>query len=103
MCGLFEWSLLFVLKLLVLELKSLELWIIINCQSLCYLFSGPEEAVIRNIGACKQSAEAVYGPIGMHKMVINHLGRLFVTNDAATIIRELDVSIHNYQFSLITV
>jgi chaperonin GroEL (HSP60 family) len=27
----------------------------------------------------------------MNKMVINHLGKLFVTNDAATIIRELDV------------
>ena len=70
------------------------------------MFSGLEEAVIRNIGACKQLAETVqtaYGPIGMNKMVINHLGKLFVTNDAATIIRELDVSIHNYQFSLITV
>ena len=27
----------------------------------------------------------------MNKMVINHLEKLFVTNDAATIIRELDV------------
>ena len=58
------------------------------------MFQGLEEAVIRNIGACKQLAETVqtaYGPIGMNKMVINHLGKLFVTNDAATIIRELDV------------
>jgi len=57
-------------------------------------YSGVEEAVIRNIGACKQLSETVataYGPIGMNKMVINHLGKLFVTNDAATIIRELEV------------
>ena len=27
----------------------------------------------------------------MNKMVINHLDKLFVTNDAATIIRELEV------------
>lgn len=28
---------------------------------------------------------------GMNKMVINHLEKLFVTNDAATILQELDV------------
>lgn len=60
------------------------------------MYSGLEEAVIRNINACKQLSETVataYGPIGMNKMVINHLGKLFVTNDAATIIRELEVVI----------
>lgn len=31
------------------------------------------------------------GYIGRNKMVINHLEKLFVTNDAATIIKELDV------------
>jgi len=31
-------------------------------------------------------------PLGMNKMVINHLEKLFVTNDAATILRELEVS-----------
>ena len=59
------------------------------------MYSGLEEAVIRNIGACKQLSATVataYGPIGMNKMVINHLGKLFVTNDAATIIRELEVT-----------
>lgn len=30
--------------------------------------------------------------LGMNKMVINHLEKLFVTNDAATILRELEVS-----------
>ena len=44
--------------------------------------------------ACKEFSTTVasaYGPNGMNKMVINHLERLFVTNDAATIIRELEV------------
>ena len=66
-------------------------------------FSGLEEAVIRNIGACKEFAETVqtcYGPNGMNKMVINHLEKLFVTNDAATIIRyppiECKVSSNRY-------
>jgi T-complex protein 1 subunit theta len=57
-------------------------------------YSGLEEAVIRNIEACKEFGETVqacYGPNGMNKMVINHLDKLFVTNDAATIIRELEI------------
>ncbi|XP_020651879.3 T-complex protein 1 subunit theta isoform X1 [Pogona vitticeps] len=57
-------------------------------------FSGLEEAVYRNIMACKELAQTTrtaYGPNGMNKMVINHLEKLFVTNDAATILRELEV------------
>ncbi|XP_066226495.1 T-complex protein 1 subunit theta [Saccopteryx leptura] len=57
-------------------------------------FSGLEEAVYRNIQACKelsQTTRTAYGPNGMNKMVINHLEKLFVTNDAATILRELEV------------
>lgn len=57
-------------------------------------YSGLEEAVIRNIKACKefsQSVRSAYGPNGMNKMVINHIEKQFVTSDAATIIRELDV------------
>lgn len=57
-------------------------------------YSGLEEAVYRNIQACKQLAETTrtaYGPFGMNKMVINHLEKLFVTSDAATIVRELEV------------
>ena len=30
-------------------------------------------------------------PTGRNKLLINHLGRLFVTSDAATIIREIEV------------
>ncbi|CAL8364789.1 unnamed protein product [Lota lota] len=57
-------------------------------------YSGLEEAVFRNIKACKELAQTTrtaYGPNGMNKMVINHLEKLFVTNDAATILRELEV------------
>jgi len=32
------------------------------------------------------------GPNGMKKMVINHLDKTFVTSDAATIMRELEVA-----------
>lgn len=56
--------------------------------------SGIDEAVIRNIQACQEMSQITrtsLGPNGMNKMVINHLGKLFVTNDAATIIKELDV------------
>lgn len=58
-------------------------------------FSGLEEAVNRNINACKEFAESLrsaYGPCGMNKMIINHIEKLFVTNDAGTIMNELDVS-----------
>ena len=53
-----------------------------------------EEAVFRNIKACKELSKITrssYGPNGMNKMVINHLEKLFVTSDAATIIKELEV------------
>jgi T-complex protein 1 subunit theta len=57
-------------------------------------FSGVEEAILKNIDAVRQLAQMTrtsLGPNGMNKMVINHLDKLFVTNDAATIIKELDV------------
>lgn len=56
--------------------------------------SGLEEAVLKNIEACKQLSQITrtsYGPNGMNKMVINHLDKLFVTNDAGTIVNELEV------------
>ncbi|KAH7729509.1 hypothetical protein AAVH_02984 [Aphelenchoides avenae] len=55
---------------------------------------GTDEAVERNIEACVELASQIrsaYGPNGMNKMVINHLEKLFVTNDAATILKELEV------------
>lgn len=57
-------------------------------------FSGVEEAISRNITACRDIATIVktsFGPNGMNKMIINHLDKLFVTSDAATIINELEV------------
>ncbi|KAF6150170.1 hypothetical protein GIB67_023125 [Kingdonia uniflora] len=86
-------------------------------------FSGLDEAVLKNIDACKQLSTITrtsLGPngnqsllqthvfktlmccpnsnnndndddLGMNKMVINHLDKLFVTNDAATIVNELEV------------
>ncbi|XP_065021441.1 T-complex protein 1 subunit theta-like [Musa acuminata AAA Group] len=56
--------------------------------------SGLDEAVLKNIDACKQLSvitRTSLGPNGMNKMVINHLDKLFVTNDASTIINELEV------------
>lgn len=53
-----------------------------------------EEAVYRNITACKEfsaSVRSAYGPNGMNKMIINHIEKQFVTSDAGTIMRELDV------------
>jgi T-complex protein 1 subunit theta len=90
--------------------------------------SGIDEAVIRNLQACKGlsdltrtslgpqvfklcfeqcSASFARSPLcatgpphdifvgsliqGMNKMIINHLGKIFVTSDTATIMRELEV------------
>jgi len=56
--------------------------------------SGLEDAVLRNIEAVSELSNLVrtsFGPNGRNKLVINHLGKLFVTSDAATIIREIEV------------
>ena len=55
---------------------------------------GIEEAVLRNIQAVNELSDMVrtsYGPNGRNKMIVNHLERLFVTSDAATIIRESEI------------
>ena len=55
-----------------------------------------EDPVVKNIEACKELAaktRSSLGPDGLNKMVINHLGKLFVTHDAATIMRELEVGL----------
>ncbi|KAL9053141.1 MAG: hypothetical protein Q9162_004938 [Coniocarpon cinnabarinum] len=51
-------------------------------------------AVIRNIDAVRAIAQTVQtslGPYGRNKIVINHLAKLTLSSDAATIIKELDV------------
>jgi T-complex protein 1 subunit theta len=58
------------------------------------LFSGVEETIIKNVDACQQLSQksrTSLGPNGMKKLIINHLDKLFVTSDAATIIKELEV------------
>ncbi|KAJ7057806.1 chaperonin Cpn60/TCP-1 family [Mycena amicta] len=55
---------------------------------------GLDEAILRNIQAVTELSDLVrssFGPNGRNKLIINHLGKLFVTSDAATIIREIEV------------
>lgn len=57
-------------------------------------YAGLEESMLRNIEACKQISNMTrtsLGPLGMNKMVVNHLDKIFVTSDAATILREVEV------------
>lgn len=57
-------------------------------------FSGVDEALLKNIEACKDLAKIIrssFGPNGSNKLVINHLGRQFITADTATMLRELDM------------
>lgn len=59
-----------------------------------YRHQSEDGAVIRNIDACRTIAQTVQtslGPYGRNKIVINHLQKMILTNDAATILRELEV------------
>ncbi|CAN7111294.1 unnamed protein product [Brassica rapa subsp. narinosa] len=53
------------------------------------------QAVIKNIKACKELSTITRTSLGpnviLNKMVINHSDKLFVTNDAATIVNELEI------------
>ncbi|RFU29989.1 hypothetical protein B7463_g6377, partial [Scytalidium lignicola] len=57
-------------------------------------YESEDGAVLRNIDACRTIASTVQtslGPYGCNKIVINHLQKMILTSDAATILRELDV------------
>ncbi|KAM0263499.1 hypothetical protein ACHAQJ_001117 [Trichoderma viride] len=57
-------------------------------------YDSEDGAVLRNIDACRTIASTVQtslGPYGRNKVVINHLQKMILTSDAATILRELDV------------
>lgn len=57
-------------------------------------FSGVDEALLRNIEACKTLAtitKSSLGPYGMNKLIVNHLGKHFVTSDTNTVMTELEV------------
>ncbi len=51
-------------------------------------------AVLKNIEAAKAIAGMVrtsMGPNGMNKLVLNHLEKIIVTSDCATILKELEI------------
>lgn len=57
-------------------------------------YAGLEEAILRNIGACIQISKITrtsLGPMGMNKIVVNHLDKVYVTSDAATLMEEMEV------------
>lgn len=54
-----------------------------------------DAVLVRNIHACRDMSaitKTSFGPHGKNKMVVNTLEKLFVTSDAATILRELEVA-----------
>lgn len=55
---------------------------------------GKEDVVYDSIATIKDLGNTVktaYGPFGMNKIVQNHIEKLFLTSDAATMIRELEI------------
>lgn len=57
-------------------------------------FSGIEEAILNNIEAVKQFSEILktsFGPNGLNKLIINSIGKVYVTNDCITIVEQLSV------------
>jgi T-complex protein 1 subunit theta len=63
-------------------------------QLICKSYDSEDGAVLRNIDACRTISSTVQtslGPYGRNKIVINHLQKMILTSDAATILRELDV------------
>lgn len=56
--------------------------------------SNADGAVIRNIEAVREISKILLtsmGPSGRNKIIVNHLGRIFITNDAATMLNELEI------------
>lgn len=57
-------------------------------------YQSEDGAVNRNIAAVREITNMVrtsVGPCGRNKIVVNHLSKIFLTNDAATILRELEI------------
>lgn len=57
-------------------------------------YRSEDGAVNRNIAAVREIAQMVrtsMGPCGRNKIVVNHLQKTFLTSDAATILRELEI------------
>lgn len=57
-------------------------------------YSSADGVVIRNIEAVREitlMVQTSFGPSGRQKIVVNKLGRVFITSDAATILEELEI------------
>lgn len=57
-------------------------------------YSGLEEAILRNIEACvgvSKITRTSLGPMGMNKIVVTHLDKVYITSDAATLMEEMEV------------
>jgi T-complex protein 1 subunit theta len=57
-------------------------------------FEGVDAATLRNITAAKELSRIIstsLGPNGMNKLVVNHLEKITVTSDCATIVKELEI------------
>lgn len=78
-----------------LAIKSEHIASIHGTTALTHLsYDAEDGAVIRNIEACRTISSTVstsLGPYGRNKIVINHLQKMILTNDAVTILRELDI------------
>ncbi|KAI5966303.1 CCT8 [Candida pseudojiufengensis] len=57
-------------------------------------YSNADGAIIRNIEAVREIASILLtsmGPSGRNKIIVNKLGKKFITNDAATMLNELEI------------
>lgn len=57
-------------------------------------YASEDGAVSRNIQAVREITSMIrtsVGPSGHNKIVVNHLGKIFITSDAATILKELEI------------
>ena len=57
-------------------------------------YSNADGQINKSIAAIReihQMCLTSMGPCGRNKIIVNHLGKIFVTNDAATMLRELDI------------
>lgn len=56
--------------------------------------SNADGAIIRNIEAIREISSILLtsmGPSGRNKIIVNRLGKIFITNDAATMLNELEI------------
>jgi len=64
---------------------------VLNLKMYVYSLGEPYPRFGNRGGLGQLQVNSLYVCTGMNKMVINHLEKLFVTSDAATVIRELEV------------